>query len=90
MKVDLTPELEAVVQRKVASGLFADASAVVREAPRLMLEQDRVRQAQVDFLRQSVSKGLDQLDRGEVVDGPRAVARLREETRSRRKAKKRG
>jgi putative addiction module CopG family antidote len=40
MNVSLTPKLEAFVRRKVASGLYNNASEVVREALRLMLERE--------------------------------------------------
>jgi putative addiction module CopG family antidote len=39
MNVNLTPELETLVRRKVASGMYTSASEVVREALRLMEEQ---------------------------------------------------
>ena len=40
MNVSLTPRLEELVRRKVASGLYNNASEVVREALRLLLERD--------------------------------------------------
>ena len=36
LNISLTPELEAYVQRKLASGLYSSASEVVREALRRM------------------------------------------------------
>ncbi len=45
MNVDLSPQLEDLVRQKVASGLYTSASEVVREALRLMDEQDRLRAA---------------------------------------------
>ena len=36
MNVNLSPQLEAMVKAKVASGLYTSASEVVREALRLM------------------------------------------------------
>lgn len=46
MNVSLTPQLEAMVRRKVESGLYNNASEVVREALRLMEERDRFRRLQ--------------------------------------------
>ena len=40
MNVSLTPELEKLVQDKVASGLYQTASEVVREGLRLLKERD--------------------------------------------------
>jgi len=42
MNVDLTPELEQLVQRKVLSGLYNSASEVITEALRLMNEREQV------------------------------------------------
>lgn len=59
MNVNLTPQLEELVRAKVNSGMYTSASEVVREALRLMDEQDRLRQAKLDELRREVRKGLD-------------------------------
>ncbi len=40
MNVSLTPTLEELVQRKVATGLYNSASEVIREALRLLEERD--------------------------------------------------
>jgi putative addiction module CopG family antidote len=40
MNVSLTAELEKYVRRKVASGLYNNASEVIREALRLLLERE--------------------------------------------------
>jgi antitoxin ParD1/3/4 len=59
MNVNLTPELETLVRRKVASGLYTSASEVVREALRLMEEQDQMRAVRLEQLRQGVRMGLE-------------------------------
>ena len=58
MNVNLTPQLEDLVRSKVASGLYTSASEVVREALRLMDEQDRLRGAKLEQLRSDVRQGL--------------------------------
>ena len=58
MNVNLTPDLEYMVRQKVVSGLYTSASEVVREALRLMDEQDRLRAAKLEQLRQDVREGL--------------------------------
>lgn len=65
MNVSLTPQLEALVREKVASGLYTSASEVVREALRLLAERDDERSAHLARLRADVQRGLDELDRGE-------------------------
>jgi antitoxin ParD1/3/4 len=59
MNVNLSPQLEEMVRRKVASGLYTSASEVVREALRLMDEQDRVRAIKLEQLREAVREGLN-------------------------------
>jgi antitoxin ParD1/3/4 len=84
MNVNLTPDLEALVHRKVQSGLYNNQSEVVREALRLLAEQDRLREAHLDKLRGALNEGLAQADRGELADGPQAIADVRASLRRRR------
>jgi antitoxin ParD1/3/4 len=60
MNVNPTPHLEAMARQKVASGRDNNASEVVREALRLLEEQDNLHR-----LRAALAVGQDQLDRGE-------------------------
>lgn len=68
MNVSLTPKLEELVQQKVGSGLYNSASEVIREALRLLEERDRLREIRLSELRQEIVAGLDQADRGMVLD----------------------
>jgi antitoxin ParD1/3/4 len=83
MNVSLTPELEKFVDAKVESGLYNNASEVVREGLRLLKEHDEIR---VKW-REQIERGWLQAQRGEVVDGPTAMAELRERVKT--KARKR-
>ncbi|HKH44360.1 MAG TPA: type II toxin-antitoxin system ParD family antitoxin [Thermoanaerobaculia bacterium] len=67
MDVTLTPEFERLIRDKVASGLYASESEVIREALRLLKDRDELKLLAVDELRREIQKGLDQLDRGESV-----------------------
>ncbi len=58
MNVILTPPLEAMVQGKVASGLYSSPSEVMRDALRLMQEQDNIRALRLDQLRGDIAQGL--------------------------------
>ena len=60
MNVSLTPQLEALIKQKVATGMYGNASEVVREALRLLDERDRYQ-----VLRSEVAKGFEQIERGE-------------------------
>jgi antitoxin ParD1/3/4 len=59
MNVNLSPQLEAMVKAKVASGLYTSASEVVREALRLMEQQDQLRSVKFQQLRADIQEGLD-------------------------------
>ena len=58
MNINLTPYLEGMVRQKVNSGLYTSASEVVREALHLMDEQDNLRAAKLEQLRQDIRAGL--------------------------------
>lgn len=88
MNVNLTAELEELIQKKVASGLYNNQSEVVREALRLLAEQDRLREAHLEKLRTALATGLAQADRGELLDGPEVVEEMREFLRARAAAAK--
>lgn len=72
MHISLTPELEAKVKAKVDSGLYNNASEVIREALRFMEQnQELVYQLRLDRLRQEVAKGAIQAEEGRF--SPRGV-----------------
>lgn len=64
LNVNLTPELEAMVRDKVATGLYSSASEVVREALRLMAQQDRLSELKLEQLRRDMQAGIDSGDAG--------------------------
>ena len=65
MHISLTPELESRVKAKVESGLYNNASEVIREALRFMDSRDDwIHEIKLARLREQISTGLDQLDRG--------------------------
>ena len=59
MNVNLSPQLDEMVRQKVASGLYTSASEVVREALRLMEQQDCIRAAKLDQLRLDIREGIN-------------------------------
>jgi antitoxin ParD1/3/4 len=85
MNVSLTPELEMLVQRKVQSGRYQSASEVIREGLRLLEDQDRLREAQLDEVRKKIQTGAEQLDRGEGIPGDRVLAELKKKSAAFRK-----
>ena len=88
MNVSLTPELEKLVERKVQSGRYQSASEVVREGLRLLEDQDRLREVRLEEVRRKVQAGIDELDRGEGIDGETVLAELKHRSATLRKTLK--
>ena len=66
ININLTPQLEAMVRGKVAGGLYGSASEVVREALRLMQEQDQLRAIKLEQLRADIRAGIESGSAGEL------------------------
>ena len=79
MNVNLTPELERLVQKKVKTSRYNSASEVVREALRLLEERDHIIKLRREELRKKIAEGLDSLRRGEGVDGEEVFNRIEAE-----------
>lgn len=67
MHVSLPPALEEFVRSKIASGLYDDASEVVREALRLMREHEEVSHLKLARLREALAEGEADLAAGRFV-----------------------
>lgn len=72
MHVNLTPVLDEYVLAKVKSGRYNNASEVVREALRLMQDQETQNSAlpgftseEMDDIRRKVKQGTEEIKRGE-------------------------
>lgn len=66
MHISLPPELEHRVKAKVESGLYNNASEVIREALRFMeTHESWIRELKAAQLREQLNPALEQLARGE-------------------------
>ena len=63
MTITLTPQLEALIRQKVEAGPYATADEVIEEALQALEERERLQQ-----LRAKLQIGLDQIERGEVIE----------------------
>lgn len=77
MNVSLTEELEKLVLNKVRSGMYNNASEVIREALRLLKERDDDRQEKLQSLRAEIHKGMKSLDAGQGIPGAKAFEKVR-------------
>lgn len=65
MNVSLTPQLEDLIKRKVATGMYHSASEVIREALRVLEEREAVQATRLESLRREIAEGVDALDNNE-------------------------
>jgi antitoxin ParD1/3/4 len=79
MNVSLTPELEAFIDARVASGRYQTASEVVRAGLRLLEADEQERAAALAEVRQKIAVGLEQARRGELLDGEAVFDELNKE-----------
>ena len=78
MHIPLPRDLEELIQRKVEAGEYESASDMVVEALYLLAARDRFLEGEREELRREIQIGIDQCERGEVVDADEVFARLRE------------
>jgi antitoxin ParD1/3/4 len=69
MNVELPAEQQAIIESLVASGRFSSAGEALTEGLRLLVSSER--------LSQQVQVGIDQADRGELVDHETVFGQLR-------------
>jgi antitoxin ParD1/3/4 len=81
MNISLTPELEQFIAEQVKSGKFFDATEVITEGLRLLWERDRLQKARLAELKDKIRIGIEELDRGEGIDGEEVFAELEEDIR---------
>lgn len=66
MHISLTPQLESRIKAKVESGLYNNASEVIREALHFTETHEAwIKEIKLDKLRKQLQAGVDQIDRGE-------------------------
>jgi len=82
MNVSLSAELESFVNDRVKSGSYHSPSELIADALRLFKEREAMRTSRIEELRKEIAVGIEQLDRGEYVDGEVAMERLRQNIRA--------
>ena len=82
MYVSLPEELAKFVKDKVSTGRYGSSSEVVREALRLMEQEDQLRSLKLQRLRQDVQEGMD--SGPSIVFDPQEIKRIAREKKSQR------
>lgn len=83
MTVTLTPELEQFVAEQLKSGHYRSADDVIAQSLGMLRAQEEFIETHTDELREKIALGLDQIRKGQVVDGRKAIQDLREKLRRR-------
>ena len=64
MHVSLTPRLEEYAKEKIASGLYNNASELMREALRLMIQREQDHEK----LQSAITRGFEQIEAGQFTE----------------------
>ena len=83
MQIVLPPELEQLIQRQIAAGKYQSALEVITAGIQLLDQQDDMYQGRLPELQQEAQVGWDVAQRGDLVEGPSAMAQIRGNLRSR-------
>ena len=81
MNIQIKPELEQIIQAQIATGRYANPEEVISKALTLLLQWEKGYQQWVEETREKVEVAIEQLDRGEGIDGEVVVEQLRDKLR---------
>jgi len=87
LNVSLTPELQRLLDEKLATGRYGSASEVVRDGLRLVDQRDRL--LAIEEIRAKIDVGWQQSERGEGRDGELVFSQMRRQLVQRLASKKR-
>jgi antitoxin ParD1/3/4 len=68
MHISLTEKLDEYIREKVSSGLYNNASEVVREALRLKIAAEETEEAKLQRLHDAIEPAWQQAERGELAE----------------------
>jgi antitoxin ParD1/3/4 len=84
MSIQIKPELEQIIQARIATGRYTNSEDVISKALKLLLEWDKGYQNWVEETRKKVDVAIEQLDRGEGINGEVVISQLRDKLRQAR------
>jgi len=87
MTVTLTPELEQFVAEQLKTGHYRSAEDVIAQSLGMLRAQEEFIETNAAELREKIAVGLDQIRKGHVVDGRKAMQSLREKLQRRETGK---
>jgi antitoxin ParD1/3/4 len=57
MNVNLSPTFDSYIRKQLESGIYNNASEVIREALRLKMQQDEIYNTKINALREAIIRG---------------------------------
>ena len=75
MNIILSPQQEKFIQSQISQGKYTNIEEVIDSALKLLEKQDY--EQWLDETRQKVQVGLEQLEKGEKIDGEIVIAQLK-------------
>jgi antitoxin ParD1/3/4 len=84
MNITLKPEQSELIQQKLNSGKYHNAEEIIAEALQLLYQRDREYETWVEETRGKVDVAIEELRRGEGIDGDVVIAQLKEKLRQAR------
>jgi len=76
MNIELSPEVEELLRKKIGAGTYASENDVLHQALRLLEEQDEYLELHREEIRGKIDEARRSLDRGEGIDGEQVIERL--------------
>ena len=76
------------VAKMLRSGLYQSQSEILREGLRLLKEREDSKKVLLEGLRREIARGAEQADRGDLVDGRQAFARIRGKSAARKRTRR--
>ncbi|HWC60576.1 MAG TPA: type II toxin-antitoxin system ParD family antitoxin [Verrucomicrobiae bacterium] len=76
MTVTLTPDQEKVIADLIKSGVYCSIDDVIAESLRMLQDHEEFIRANTTDLREKISVGVEQIKRGEVLDGREVFDRI--------------
>ena len=83
MTVTLTAEQEKFIAEQLAGGHYRSADDVIAQSLGMLRAQEEFIRSNVAELREKIATGMEQIRRGEVVDGKEVFRNLRKKLQSR-------
>ena len=84
MTVTLTAEQEKFIAEQLAGGHYSSAADVIAQSLGMLRAQEEFIRSNAAELREKIATGMEQIRRGEVVDGKEVFRNLRKKLQARR------